>query len=108
MKPPVSIVTGGGGADLGGKGKCNFLQIPFDGLCCMVFETAYHFIDITADTHDADNLTLTCKVMGLGYDLTQGLPGDDDFSKQFVKKQLKVIDTIDIQWQPKKQAVQSR
>lgn len=36
------------------------------------------------------------KRIGLRYDLTQGLPGDDDFSKQFVKKQLEIIDTFDV------------
>ena len=89
---PVYIVSGGGGAELTGQAACNTSQIPMDGFRCLGLITAYQFIDIVADTDDKNNLTLTCKVLGLRCDLTKGLPDDDAFERQFVNDRLEVID----------------
>ncbi|HHT9146772.1 MAG TPA: metallophosphoesterase family protein [Candidatus Wunengus sp. YC61] len=92
MQLPVYIVSGGGGADLTGHAVCDTSQIPMDGFRCLGLITAYQFIDIVADTDDKNNLTLTCKVLGLRCDLTKGLPDDDAFERQFVNDRLEVID----------------
>ena len=92
MQLPVYIVSGGGGADLTGHAVCDTSQIPMDGFRCLGLITAYQFIDIVADTDDKNNLTLTCKVLGLPCDLTEGLPDDDAFERQFVNDRLEVID----------------
>jgi len=92
LQLPVYIVSGGGGADLTGQAACDTSQMPMDGFRCLGLITAYQFIDIVADTDDKDNLTLKCKVLGLQCDLTEGLPDDDTFEKQFVNDRLEVID----------------
>ncbi|MBI5677222.1 MAG: hypothetical protein HZC52_01720 [Planctomycetes bacterium] len=89
---PVYIVSGGGGAELTGQAACDTAQIPMDGFRCLGLITAYQFIDIVADTDGKDNLTLTCKVLGLQCELTEGLPEDDTFERQFVNDRLEVID----------------
>jgi len=89
---PVYIVSGGGGAELTGQAACDTSQIPMDGFRCLGLITAYQFIDIVADMDDKDNLTLKCKVLGLRCDLTNGLPDDDTFERQFVNDRLEVID----------------
>src|SRR3989339_455285 len=92
MQLPVYIVSGGGGAELTGQAACDTSQIPLDGFRCLGLITAYQFIDIVADTDDKDNLTLKCKTLGLQCDLTEGLPDDDTFERQFVNDRLEVID----------------
>jgi len=99
MQLPVYIVSGGGGADLTGQAACDTSQIPMDGFRCLGLITAYQFIDIVANTDDKDNLILTCKVLGLQCDLTEGLPDDDTFGKQFVKDRLELIDDFTLKWQ---------
>ncbi len=98
MQLPVYIVSGGGGADLTGQATCDTARIPMDGFRCLGLIVAYHFLDIVADTDDKDNLTLTCKVVGLPCDLTDGLPGDDAFARRFVKDRLEVIDAFTLSW----------
>jgi hypothetical protein len=89
---PVYIVSGGGGAELTGYAACDTSQIPMDGFRCLGLITAYQFIDIVADTDNKNNLTFTCKVLGLRCDLTRGLSDDDAFEKQFVNDRLELID----------------
>ncbi|MBI2557619.1 MAG: metallophosphoesterase [Planctomycetes bacterium] len=96
---PVYIVSGGGGAELTGHAACDASQIPMNGFRCLGLITAYQFIDIVADTDDKKNLTLTCKVLGLRCDLTEGLPDDDTFERQFVKDRLELIDDFTLNWQ---------
>ncbi|MBI2469651.1 MAG: metallophosphoesterase [Planctomycetes bacterium] len=96
---PVYIVSGGGGADLTGQVECDISQIPLDGFLCLGLITAYQFMDVIADTDGKDNLTLTCKVLGLRCDLTKGLPDDDAFERQFVKDRLELIDDFTLNWQ---------
>ncbi|MBI4221220.1 MAG: metallophosphoesterase [Planctomycetes bacterium] len=96
---PVYIVSGGGGAELTGHAACDASQIPMNGFRCLGLITAYQFIDIVADTDDKKNLTLTCKVLGLRCDLTEGLPDDDTFERQFVKDRLEVIDNFTLSWE---------
>src|SRR3972149_8120447 len=102
MQLPVYIVSGGGGAELTGQAACDTSQIPMDGFRCLGLITAYQFIDIVADTDDKNNLTLTCKVLGLQCDLTEGLPDDDTFERQFVKDRLEVIDNFTLNWEKQK------
>ncbi len=102
MQLPVYIVSGGGGAELTGHAACDTSQIPMDGFRCLGLITAYQFIDIFADTDDKDNLTLTCKTLGLQCDLTDGLPDDDTFERQFVNDHLEVIDNFTLNWEKQK------
>lgn len=99
MQLPVYIVSGGGGAELTGPAACDTSQIPMDGFRCLGLITAYQFMDVVADTDDKNNLTLTCKVLGLRCDLTKGLPDDDAFERQFVNDRLEVIDNFTLSWQ---------
>ncbi|HHT9113697.1 MAG: metallophosphoesterase [Planctomycetes bacterium] len=99
MQLPVYVVSGGGGAELTGQAACDTSQIPMDGFRCLGLITAYQFIDIVADTDDKDNLTLTCKTLGLQCDLTEGLPDDDTFERQFVNDRLEVIDDFTLSWE---------
>jgi hypothetical protein len=99
MQFPVYIVSGGGGAELRGQGTCDVSQIPFDGFICLGLITAYQFVDVIADTDDKNNLILKCTVLGLRYDITNGLPDDDTVEKQFVKDRLKLIDNFTLNWQ---------
>jgi len=96
---PVYIVSGGGGAELTGPVACDTSQIHMNGFRCLGLITAYQFIDIVADTDDKNNLTLECKVLGLRCDLTEGLPDDDAFERQFVNDRLEVIDNFTLNWQ---------
>ncbi|MGQ3684664.1 MAG: metallophosphoesterase family protein [Candidatus Loosdrechtia sp.] len=96
---PVYVITGGGGADLSGTGEYNISEISFDGFRCMEFSTAYHFLDIIADTDDKNNILLECKVFGLRYDITKGLPCDDTFVREFEKDHLELIDQFMIRCQ---------
>ncbi|MBM4064490.1 MAG: hypothetical protein FJ266_02440 [Planctomycetes bacterium] len=102
MQLPVYIVSGGGGADLTGQAVCDTSQIPMDGFRCLGLIVAYQFIDIVANTDDKDNLILTCKVLGLQCDLTEGLPDDDTFERQFVKDRLELIDDFTLNWEKQK------
>ena len=102
MQLPVYVVSGGGGAELTGQAACDVSQIPLDGFRCLGLITAYQFIDIVADTDDKDNLTLKCKTLGLQCDLTEGLPDDDTFGKQFVKDRLELIDDFTLNWEKQK------
>jgi len=102
MQLPVYVVSGGGGADLTGQAECDTSQIPMNGFRCLGLITAYQFVDIVADTDDKNNLTLTCKVLGLQCDLTEGLPDDDTFERQFVKDRLEVIDNFTLNWEKQK------
>src|SRR3989339_589331 len=99
MQLPVYVVSGGGGADLTGQAACDTSQMPMDGFRCLGLITAYQFIDIVADTVDKNNLTLKCKVLGLQCDLTEGLPDDDTFERQFVNDRLEVIDDFTLNWE---------
>ena len=102
MQLPVYVVSGGGGADLTGQAECDTSQIPMNGFRCLGLITAYQFVDIVADTDDKNNLTLTCKVLGLQCDLTEGLPDDDTFGKQFVNDRLELIDDFTLNWEKQK------
>lgn len=102
MQLPLYIVSGGGGAELTGQAACDTSQIPMDGFRCLGLITAYQFVDIVADTDDKDNLILTCKVLGLQCDLTEGLPDDDTFERQFVNDRLEVIDDFTLNWEKQK------
>jgi hypothetical protein len=99
---PVYIVSGGGGAELTGHAVCDTSQIPMNGFRCLGLITAYQFIDIVADTDAKNNLTLTCKVLGLRCDLTRGLPDDDTFERQFVNDRLELIDDFTLNWEKQK------
>ncbi len=99
MQLPVYIVSGGGGAELTGQAACDTAQIPMDGFRCLGLITAYQFIDIVADIDDKNNLTLTCKALGLQCDLTEGLPDDDTFERQFVNDHLELIDDFTLSWE---------
>lgn len=96
---PVYIVSGGGGAELKGRGECDISLIPLDGFRCLGLTTAYHFINVVACMDDKNNLILKCKVLGLRYDLAKGLPNDDTFERQFVKDRLELIDDFTLNWQ---------
>ncbi|HHT9137415.1 MAG TPA: metallophosphoesterase family protein [Candidatus Wunengus sp. YC60] len=96
---PVYIVSGGGGAELTGQAECDHSQIPMDGFHCMGLIPAYQFMDVVADTDDKNNLILKCKVLGLQCDLTEGLPDDDTFERQFVNDRLELIDDFTLNWQ---------
>ncbi|HHT9130391.1 MAG TPA: metallophosphoesterase, partial [Candidatus Brocadiaceae bacterium] len=61
--------------------------------------TAYQFVDIIADTGDKNNLVLKCKVLGLRFDLAEGVPDDNTVEKQFVKDRLELIDNFTLNWQ---------
>lgn len=98
MQMPVYVITGGGGADLSGWSKYDISKIPFDDFRCVEFTTAYHFLDIVVDTDNKNNLIVKCKVFGLQYDITKGLPGDDTFVREFVKDRLELIDKFMIKW----------
>ncbi len=98
LQIPVYIVSGGGGADLTGKGECDISQIPLDGFHCLGLVTAYQFVDITADADDKKKVIFKCKVLGLRCDLTQGLPDDDAFERQFTKDRLELIDDFTLNW----------
>lgn len=98
LQIPVYIVSGGGGADLTGKGECDISQIPLDGFHCWGLVTAYHFVDITVDADDNKKVMLKGKVLGLRYDLTRGLPDDNTFEKQFTRDRLEVIDDFTLSW----------
>ena len=96
---PVYIVSGGGGAELSGPGKCDISQIPFDGFRCLQLVRAYQYIDVTIHSDEKNTVTLQCKVLGLRYDSPQELPDDDVFEKQFIKDRLELIDNFSLRWQ---------
>lgn len=95
---PLYIITGGGGASLGGQGECDISKIPFDGFKCLKLITAYHFVDIVADINNKNMLVLKCKVLGLQYDIEKGLPDDASFEKEFIRDHLEVIDDFTVSW----------
>jgi hypothetical protein len=98
MQLPVYIISGGGGAPLSGRGLCDISSIPLDGFQCSGLITAYQFVDIAADFDEGKNLALKCRVLGVTYDLTKGLPDDDSFKKQFTRDRLELLDAFTVNW----------
>lgn len=96
---PIYIISGGGGADLSGRGECDVSQIPLNSFQCLKFITAYHFADIVIHRNDENTLAFRCRVLGLPYDLKKGLPDDGIFEKEFVKERLELIDDFTVNWQ---------
>lgn len=94
---PIYIISGGGGAELSGRGGCDTSLIPLDGFQCVRLIPAHHFLDVTAHTDDNNNLILKCKALGLQYDITRGMP-DDSFERHFVKDRLELIDDFSLNW----------
>lgn len=96
---PVYIISGGGGANLGGKGECDISQIPLGNFRCAEFVSAYHFLDVIVDTDEKNRVIFTCKVLGRRYDTTQDMPDDATFKKDFVKDRLELVDDFTLHWQ---------
>ena len=101
MQLPVYIISGGGGAEIAGPCDCDVTQIPFDDFVGSGITTAYNFVDISVDYTNDRTLVLNCKVLGLRCDVSEGLPTDDIFEKQFVKDRLELIDNFTLNWRGK-------
>ena len=101
MQLPVYIISGGGGAEIAGPCDCDVTQIPFDDFVGSGITTAYNFVDISVDYTNDGTLVLNCKVLGLRCDVSEGLPTDDIFEKQFVKDRLELIDNFTLNWRGK-------